>query len=148
LKSPVVLLAREQKPLNVLGTKVSFLCEAEQTDNKWSIMSIDVPFEKGPPPHHHPWDEAYYIVSGKIRFILEDKVHFVSAGDFIYAPANSVHAFFGASAGISKVLVFDSPSTAGGFFKDCHKQIKKLPSDLEKMPKIAEKYGLNFLKPE
>jgi len=147
LKKSKILKSSETNSLNVLGGQVSFLCEASETNNKWSLMSVDLPLNAGPPPHHHPWDEAYYILEGQVRFILGEEETIISKGDFVYAPANTVHAFFGASEEVAKVLVFDAPSTAGGFFKDCHEHVKELPKDLDKIPAIAEKYNMNFLPP-
>ena len=111
-------------------------------------MEVRLPLDAGPPPHHHPWDEAYFVTEGKVRFVLDKEEHIVEKGDFIYAPANTVHAFFGASETESRVLVFDAPSTAGGFFEDCAKEVQVIPEDLEKVPVIGAKYNMHFLKPE
>lgn len=120
--------------------------------SRFFLLNLDnevkLPLNAGPLPHHHPWDEAYYVSEGKVRFIIGDKEEIVEKGDFVYAPADTVHGFFGASEEISRVLVFDAPSTVGGFFTDCDSQVKSLPQDLEKVPEIANKYGLTFLPPK
>lgn len=51
----------------------------------------------GPPPHFHPWGEACYLISGEVEFQVDDETLRVSGGDFVYAPANTVHAFQGVS---------------------------------------------------
>ncbi len=148
MKTSKIIKPSDHQPLNVLGTQVSFLCKAEETDKKWSLMEVSLPFNAGPPPHHHPWDEAYYVTEGKVKFIIGKEEHILEKGDFVYAPADTVHGFFGAREETSKVLVFDAPSTAGGFFVDCDSKIKNLPQDLEKVPGIAAEYDMHFLKPE
>jgi hypothetical protein len=52
--------------LNVLGTRVQFLCESENTGGAWSLIKVLLPQESGPPPREHDWDEGYYVVAGGI----------------------------------------------------------------------------------
>ncbi len=147
MSSAKIVKNGSKEVLNVLGTRVSFLCEAEETDKKWSLMSVDLPENAGPPPHHHPWDEAYYVLEGRVRFIINDEEKIVEKGDFIYAPSGTIHGFFGAQKELSKLLIFDAPSTVGEFFKQCDKEVINFPEDLAKVPEIAIKYNMHFLPP-
>lgn len=149
MSQPKLLKPEEHNPLNVLGTKVSFLAEATETNSKWSCMLVDLPFEAGPPPHHHEWDEANYVIEGKVKFIIGEKEKIVEKGDFIYAPGGTIHGFFGADENsVAKVIVFDAPSTVGGFFKECDAEVKNMPEDAQKIPGLADKYGMTFLPPK
>ena len=99
----------------------------------------------GPPPHDHPWDEAYYVVAGEVKFMVGEQVHMVKAGDFVYAPGGTLHSFQGASQSPARVLVFDAPAAAGGFFRDIDREIKSMPQDLPKVLEIGARHRLRFV---
>ena len=134
--------------LPVLGTNVRFLLEAERTENHFSLMEVELPEGQGPPPHDHPWDEAYYIIEGKVWFLVGENEQIVAAGDFLYVPGNTVHSFRGIGKTGARVLVLDVPATAGGFFKEASREIKNFPDDISKVPAIGAKYGMRFLRHE
>src|SRR3954471_9986460 len=94
-KQAVVMRKGQAKALNVMGGKVSFLCESGQTGNAWSAMVCTLPKDSGPPPHDHPWDEAYYVLEGQLRFMIDGREQVYGAGDFLYAPAGLLHGFRG-----------------------------------------------------
>ena len=131
--------------LSVLGTWVKFLCTASHTDAGFSLLEVELPEGSGAPPHHHPWDEAYYLVSGNVDFQLGEEAIAMSAGDFIYAPGGTVHSFKGASADAAKMLVFDSPAHAEGFFRELDREVKVIPDDLARVPVIGKRHKLTFL---
>lgn len=143
--SAAVVLNGEGERLNALGTTLRFLALPEQTGKAWSLMEVTLPRDVGPPRHAHPWDECYYIVEGKVRFTLGDRADVFSAGDFLYAPAGTVHGFQGDSDTPAKVLVFDAPAAAEGFFRELDREVRVLPDDLPKVPGIAARHGLRFL---
>lgn len=137
----------EGERMTVLGAEVRFLCPAQATGKAWSLLEAVLPMDAGPPPHEHPWDEAYYVVEGEIRFTLGEKVQMVKAGDFIYAPAGTVHGFRGASSRPARLLVFDQPGHAEQFFRDVDREVKNIPADLRKVPAIGERHRVRFLPP-
>lgn len=133
--------------LDVLGTRVQFLCESESTAGAWSLMETQLPKGSGPPPHQHDWDEAYYVLAGEVVFTLGSETLAVSAGDFVYSPRNVVHGFKGVSEEPARLLIFDAPSHAGSFFKEVDRQVKSLPDDLPKLRGIGERHGVRFKVP-
>ena len=146
-KQPRTLKAGEGEKMTVLGAEVRFLCPAQVTGKAWSLLEAVLPMDAGPPPHEHPWDEAYYVVEGEIRFTLGDEVHLVKAGDFIYAPGGTVHGFQGTSRSPARLLVFDQPGHAEQFFRDVDREVKDIPADLRKVPEIGARHQLRFLPP-
>lgn len=148
MTSPALIQHHEAlTPLAVLGTQVRFLCEAPDTRGAFSMMEVLLPQGAGPPPHHHDWDEAYYIADGMVNFTLGDKTTLVSRGDFVYAPAGTVHGFSGASEATSRVLILDAPAHAAGFFKEVDREVKVMPQDGAKVPQIGQRHGIHFLPP-
>jgi quercetin dioxygenase-like cupin family protein len=137
----------QAETLDVMGAQVSFLCPAARTGQAWSLIEVKLPQDAGPPPHEHPWDEAYYVVEGAARFSVEGRELLAHAGDFIYAPAGTVHAFKGADEQPARVLVFDAPAAAEGFFRDAAAEVREIPQDLRKVPAIGERHRIRFLVP-
>ncbi len=52
-----------------------------------------VPGVPGPPPHRHDWDEGFYVVSGRIRVMVDGVDHILGPGDFAFAGGGRVHSF-------------------------------------------------------
>jgi len=129
--------------LEVLGARVKFLCAADKTDHAWSLMEVLVPRHSGPQPHHHPWDEAYYVIAGQVRFSVDGKEMIVKDGEFLYAPAGTVHGFEGNSENPARMLIFDSPAHAEAFFRDVDREVKG-PEDMAKVPAIGERNQIHF----
>lgn len=130
--------------LSVMGAEVSFLCTADNTAKAWSLMEVALPRDAGPPLHAHPWDEAYYIVEGQVWFSLEGRDQLVAAGDFIYAPGGTLHGFKGDSDQPARVLIFDAPAHAEGFFREVDAEVKG-PEDMRKVPEIGSRHGIDFV---
>lgn len=147
-KEAVILKNGEGESMSVLGAGVRFLLPAEKTDRNFSLMEVELPKDQGPPPHDHPWDEAYYVLDGDVWFLVDDKEQVFSAGDFIYAPAGTVHSFRGAGDRPARVLVMDAPATAEGFFREANREVVNIPEDLAKVPTIGLKHGMHFLPPK
>ena len=133
--------------LNVLGMRLRFLCDAHDTDGAWSLMEEDIPIGHGPPPHRHDWDEAYYVISGALDFQMDGKPVRIEAGEFAYLPRNTVHAFKGGSETPARVLIFAAPAHSSAFFKDVNREVRTVPDDLDKVPEIGHRHGIEFMPP-
>lgn len=146
MKGSVAIVRQgEGERLHILGVDVRFLCRAEQTDRVWSLMENVIPQNAGPPPHRHDWDEAYYVTSGEVEFQIGERHERVAAGDFVYAPAGTVHGFRGLSATPARMLIFDAPAHAGAFFEEIDREVTQVPRDLQKLPGIGAKHGIEFI---
>jgi quercetin dioxygenase-like cupin family protein len=145
-KQMVVVKRGEGEALRVTGANLKFLCTAEQTGHAWSLMEVELPKESGPPPHHHPWDEAYYVVEGEVRFSLADKEQLVRSGEFVYAPGGTVHGFQGVSEKPARMIIFDAPAHAEAFFKEVDREVKNYPADMAKMPAIGARHAIEFVR--
>lgn len=147
-KQTSVVKQGEGERLSVMGAAVRFLCGAQQTERAWSLMEVELPERAGPPPHDHPWDEAYYVVAGEVRFQLDGREQFFRAGDFIYAPGGTLHGFQGASSEPARLLIFDAPAHAESFFRDAEREIREMPRDLAKVPALGQRHQINFRAPK
>lgn len=146
-KQMVVVKDGAGEALQVMGAQVKFLCTGEKTGGGWSLMETAVPEGSGPPPHRHPWDEAYFVLEGEVRFSLEGREQLFRAGDFIYAPANTLHGFHGTSKSPARMIIFDTPAHAESFFREVHREVRDIPADLGKVPAIGERHDIHFVRP-
>jgi len=146
-KQPVTVKNGEGETMSVLGANVRFLLQAAKTGHSFSLMEVELPRDQGPPPHDHPWDEAYYIIDGDVWFLIDGQEQVFSTGDFVYAPGGTAHSFRGAGDKPARVLVFDAPATAEGFFRDAAREVVSIPEDLAKIPEIGARHGMHFFPP-
>lgn len=130
--------------LHVLGADVTFLCPSDRTAGAWSLMEVVLPLHAGPPPHHHPWDEAYYVIDGEALFSIDGQERQVRSGEFVYAPGGTVHGFQGASETPVRLLIFDAPAHAESFFREVDRQVRA-PEDRRKVPGIGLQHQIHFL---
>ena len=147
-KEAVILKSGEGESMSVLGAGVRFLLQAEKTERSFSLMEVELPRDQGPPPHDHPWDEAYYVLDGEVWFLVNDREQVFTTGDFIYAPGGTLHSFRGAGDKPARVLVMDAPATAEGFFREANREIVNVPEDFAKIPAIGLKHGMRFQAPK
>jgi quercetin dioxygenase-like cupin family protein len=145
-KQPFVSKNGEGEILPVLGSQLKFVCGGERTGHAWSLIECSAPRDVGPPPHRHDWDEAYYILAGKFRFSVDGRESVLAPGDFLFVPAGTVHGFSGMTDD-ARLLVFDAPAHAEGFFRDTAREVREMPRDLPKVPEIGERHGIHFLPP-
>jgi quercetin dioxygenase-like cupin family protein len=136
----------EAEALSVMGAEVRFPCTGELTGGAFSLMEGVIPKGSGPPAHFHDWAEAFYVISGEVEFEIDGERLLVKAGDFAYAAGGTVHAFRGASEEPARMLIFDAPAHAEGFFREVDREIRS-PQDAAKAPAIGAKHGINFLAP-
>jgi quercetin dioxygenase-like cupin family protein len=146
-KTMAVVRKGQGAVLNILGMPTTFLCGAGQTGNAWSLMQLELPQGKGAPPHRHPWDEAYYVLAGEVKFLVDGQQHVVTAGDFLFAPGGSVHAFEGLSAEAARMLIIDAPAHAETFFREVDANVKRMPQDIDTMLEIGARHQVAFALP-
>lgn len=145
---PWICRKHDSEWLNVLGMKIKFLCTSENTDGRISSMLNTVPKGLGAPLHAHPWDEAFYILSGCVALQIGHDCHELHPGDYVLVPANAPHAFTGLSDEEGLMIAFESPSHSHQFFKEIHNTVKRVPEDLNKMPAIGERHQVSFINEE
>ena len=145
-KQALMVTSGTAQALSVLGTQVRFLCDSESTGKAFSLMEVVLPLDAGPPLHDHDWDEAYYVTKGEVEFTIGIEKLTVQEGDFIYAPARTLHGFHGVSAEAARMLIFDAPAHAGSFFKEVDREVKT-PGDTAKVPEIGLRNGNRFVRP-
>lgn len=70
------------------------LVTGADTGGRYSLMHETLPKGSGAPPHKHTWsDEHFYLLEGEITFLVGEEIKVGRAGDFVFVPRNTRHAF-------------------------------------------------------
>ncbi|SEE47822.1 cupin domain-containing protein [Pseudomonas migulae] len=140
----VIESGKTPRPVNVVGEAITILAGGD----------LSKPFEVhiqegvqggGPPPHFHPWDEAFYVIDGQVQVTVEGASTTVSAGGYVHIPAGSIHAYKNISATAKMIGVVSDPR-GGQFFAAVDRL--RVPEDLPQILEIAQAYGVTFLLPK
>lgn len=99
------------------------------------------PEGSGPPPHSHPWDEAFYVVAGEIAFGIGEQELLAHAGTFVHLPAGTTHWFrFGKGGG--EMISLTSHEGASHMFTDFDREVSPTAPDIGKLIELGRPYGL------
>ncbi|MES3027593.1 MAG: cupin domain-containing protein [Pseudomonadota bacterium] len=136
----IVTPASAPRPLNIVGEQLTILASGAQTGS-YEIFHQAGPEGSGPPPHNHPWDEAFYVISGEIAFGVGDEEMVAQPGTLVHLPAGTTHWFrFGAGGG--EMLSMTSREGASHMFTDFDREVSPVNPDIEKLIALGRPYGL------
>src|SRR6185312_8432786 len=111
MPGPIIIVEKSApRPLNVVGEHITVLASGDQTGG-YEVFHQEGTEGSGPPPHRHPWDEAFYVVRGEVAFGAGGQESVARAGTFVHVPGGTTHWFrFGAGGG--EMLSLASPGAA------------------------------------
>jgi quercetin dioxygenase-like cupin family protein len=140
MKQPIVVDAdNAPRALNVVGEEVTVLASGAQTGSYEIFRQVGAE-GVGPPPHSHPWDEAFYVIRGEIAFGAGDKELVGRPGTLVHLPAGTVHWFrFGAGGG--EMVSVSSTEGSSKMFADFDREISPDRPDVGKLIEIGARYG-------
>jgi quercetin dioxygenase-like cupin family protein len=132
--------------LRVVGDLVRVLASAAQTGGGYEIFELEGPEGSGPPPHAHPWAEAYVVVEGEADVWIEGTCLPATRGCFFHIPAGTTHGYRITSA-TAKFVVITSPAGASGFFTELDAETAGSCEDMGKVMAVAMKHGFTVPAP-
>ena len=146
MSSPIVVTP-EGRPdaLDLVGEDITVLASGAQTGS-YEIFLQEGPAGSGPPPHHHPWDEAFYVLRGEVTFGADGQDTTVGAGTLVHIPGGTTH-WFRLGEGGSEMLSITSPAGAAAFFRGISRDGEQDAPDLEALVRIAASHGATILPP-
>jgi quercetin dioxygenase-like cupin family protein len=130
-------------PLKVVGEEITVLATGASTGS-YEIFRQAGPEGSGPPPHSHPWDEAFYVTEGKVIFGVDAEQDVVATpGTLVHVPAGSTHWFrFGPDGGA--MVSMTSRAGAAEFFTQVDREVAPVDPDLGALVGIATAHGLTI----
>lgn len=106
------------------------------------IFDTKGPAEAGPPPHQHPWEEIYVVLSGELEVALGDDDPIVlRGGDAAHVPAGTVHRYRNVTE--CHFLTITSTGNAAKFFSEAAK-LQMDPPDLPGILGLGATHGVEF----
>jgi quercetin dioxygenase-like cupin family protein len=140
------------------GILASQLAGSADTDDAFDLIESKMRKGTEPPPHvHDREDELFYILSGEIKAFADGKVFTVSAGESVFLPRKTPHAYLIESAEVHLLALM----TPGGFFNAINKmnaqaRTMEIPADTETYATVDltatmavfMKYGVQMLSPD
>lgn len=140
MKRPIIQSAHlAERPLNVGGFQITVLASMDQTGN-YELFRIAGPANTGPGPHHHPWDESFFVLGGGVQFGVDGEEALATAGDLIHVPGGIPHAFKFAKDG-GELFAIASRGNASGMFRAFDKGINWADPDRSRLVALAAVYG-------
>ncbi len=93
------------------GSVMHFKATAATTGGRLSLMERALPpAGRMPPPHVHDGDEAYFVLHGRITFILDGQERTEGPETFLLVPGGTGHTFGNRSAEPARLLVLHFPA--------------------------------------
>lgn len=144
-----VVAAGKGKQMNVLGHSVTVKLSKQETNGNTYVFEVVTPPGLGIPPHvHDREDELIYVVEGEFGILLGDDQFTAKAGDEIFFPRHTPHAFQNTGSKAGKTIWTVVP---GGNFEEFFDKLGALPAgepDLQLVAEIFAAYGMKVLIPE
>jgi quercetin dioxygenase-like cupin family protein len=138
-----------------LGGRVAIKAGSEQTSGRFSQLEFDDPRGTAPPLHiHHGEDETFYVVSGSVTVLVGDERIEADAGDFVFAPRGTPHAYVVTSER-ARMLVTFSPGGVEEFFAEAGMPddgsgvppAVQPPPDPDELARAVGRYGVEIVGP-
>jgi quercetin dioxygenase-like cupin family protein len=142
--SPFVEQAEAVPPLQVVGEQIRVLAPATRTGS-YEIFLQSGSVGAGPPPHTHPWDEAYFVIEGRLEVLLGDRKLEATAGKLVHVPRNTTHAFRILEPS-TRFLSINSHGGAAAFFSDVDRETGG-SLDLPKLLSAAQRHQVGIAAP-
>ena len=142
MSAAIIVKTGEVTPFDIVGEQITLLASGAQTGS-YEIFHQAGPEGSGPPPHSHPWDEAFYVLSGEIAFGVAEKDTLGTAGTLVHVPAGTTHWFrFGEGGGA--MLSVTSREAASHFFAECHDSLDAAAPDLARLIEIGARHEVKL----
>ena len=143
LGNSLAVRANQGRTLHAFGHTVVILLDGKQTDEKLTTFLNISPPGGGPGPHYHEHeDEWFYIVEGRVSFLINGTWTELSSGDSVYSPRRSVHAFKNITNQSIRVFITIAPSGFERFFAEAAAWWANPERDMSQLETIERKYRI------
>lgn len=137
----ILIQSKQQaaRPLDIGGFQITVLASTEQTDG-YELFRIAGPEGTGPGPHHHFWDESFFVLSGAVHCGVDGVETLATTGTLIHVPGGSTHWFRFAEGG-GEFFSITSQGNASKMFQAFGKGINWVSPDRQALMTLAASYG-------
>ena len=144
LGSSLLVRANEGRTFFRGAHSVVILLDGKQTGEKFTTLLLISPPGGGPGPHYHEReDEWFYIVEGRVSFLINGIWTDLSPGDCVYSPRGSVHGFKNNTDQPIRVFINFTPAGIEGFFAEAAEVWAQPEPNMSRLAALDKKYGLH-----
>lgn len=129
--------------LNVLGDRITVLARLDQIGDYAVTLNYGQEGH-GPPPHSHPWDETFFVVKGKVEFVIDGEAQTATSGTLVHFPAGEVHSFRFGEGGAHLLEISGRGSRAVEMFAALDREVPGEEVDFEKVAEVLGKTGVTL----
>jgi quercetin dioxygenase-like cupin family protein len=102
----------QPKPEDAAGVafRTGFKLVASDTGGVFSLLEWNLdPWQLGPGLHSHNFDEAFYVLTGRVIFQVGEERHVLGAGQLAWMPRHTPHSFSNAGGEPASGLTVSTP---------------------------------------
>ena len=108
------------------------------------IFDTSGPAAAGPPPHQHPWEEVYVVLSGDLEVSVDGEAKVLGPGGVAHVPANTVHGYRNVTP--THFLTIVTKGNAAKFFAEVSNDVEMSPPDIPGVVRVAASHGIDFVR--
>jgi quercetin dioxygenase-like cupin family protein len=127
--------------LNVLGVQINVLASNAATRG-YEITLQEGEEGSGPPPHHHNWDESFFVVRGRVEINCEGNSTLCEPGTLVYLPAGTVHGYRFCAGGGQMLEITGKGGCAVEMFTNVSKEVAPGQPDLTNLLEVLSDNGV------
>lgn len=151
--APFLVLPATRRLLAIAGGLYDILADGDRTGGHYALVSLFQPVDTGTPSHTHSReDEAFYILSGEMTFVVGGRTQVVPAGAFVHAPRDIERYFRATSSDGVRALVWITPAGLENFFREVGEPLTSdtmVPppvsdAHVQRLLQVAPQYGLRI----
>lgn len=143
-KAFVVTPENRPRALDIVGERLTVLADTGATGGGYEIFLQEGAAGSGPPPHHHDWDESFFVFEGEVEFGFDGTQQTATAGTLVHLPAGTVHWFRFGPAGGRMLSLTGAGSSAAAFFTAVDAEIAGGALDVPKLVAVGARHDLRF----
>ena len=129
------------RPVTQVPGRVKVLVRGSDGSDRVAVMdNLIEPGHDGPPLHHHPFDELFYVIEGVLTFRLGEEDVTCRAGEHAFAPGGTPHTFANLSGDEGRMLVVCTPAGFERYFEQvaaAEAGAAPSPEPIEEWPEIT-----------
>ena len=142
---------QEQPVVKIGQLEIRYLVDGTVTGAGVGMFELTVaPGARVPPAHsHRDNEEVIYVLEGTLRYRVDDEVRALKAGERMYTPRGSVHAFSNPHDRPARALIILTPDIGAQYFRDIA-EIANAPGgpNPARMMEVMNRYGLVLAPPQ
>jgi len=127
----------------VVGDTYTILLSGEQTNGRYCLIDMSVPYCGGPGPHRHDFEEMFTLLEGEVEFTFRGEKSVVKAGMTVNIPANAPHFFTNIEGKRARLLCMCAPAGQEGFFMAIGSPVD---SRTTPAPSLSKEQHVDFMK--